>query len=132
MALPHANHLDVINIAPMGEALHGQVSTSLIKTDRIQLLHLVLAPHQDQPQHHVDEECTIHCLEGEVEVVMGAGVRKLRPGNVVVLPAKQQHALRARAESAVLVTLLLRGGDAGNQGGAGHRRDPDKDTPTRP
>jgi quercetin dioxygenase-like cupin family protein len=132
MALPHANHLDVINVGPLGEELHGQVSTSLIKTDRIQLLHMVLAPHQDQPQHHVDDECTIHCLEGEVELVMGSGVKKLRPGNVVVLPPKQQHALRARTESAVLVTLLLNGGDAGKQGGAGNRRDLDKDTPVRP
>ena len=132
MALPHAKHLDVINVAPLGDQLSGTVSTSLIKTDRIQLLHMVLAPHQDQPMHHVDDECTIHCLEGAVDVVMGAGVRKLRPGNVIVLPAKQQHALKAREESAVLVTLLLRGGDAGNQGGTGNRFVPDKDSPTRP
>jgi quercetin dioxygenase-like cupin family protein len=132
MALPHAQHLDIINVAPLGEKLHGSVSTSLIKTDRIQLMHLVLAPHQDQPQHHVDDECVIHCLEGDVEVVTGSGVRRLRPGNVVVLAARQQHALRARAESAVLVTLLLHGGDAGDQGGAGHRRDPDKSAPTKP
>jgi len=132
MALPHAKHLDVINVAPLGEALKGQVSTSLIKTDRIQLLHLVLAPHQDMPQHHVDDECTIHCLEGEVEIVMGLGVRQLRPGNVIVLPPKERHSVRARSEAALLVTLLLRGGDAGNQGGGGHRRDPDKDTPVKP
>ena len=132
MALPHAKHLDVINVAPLGDQLHGTVSTSLIKTPRIQLLHMVLAAHQEQPMHHVDDECTIHCLEGEVELVMGSGVRQLRAGNVVVLPPREQHALRARAESAVLVTLLLRGGDAGNQGGAGHRRDPDKHTPVRP
>ena len=132
MALPHAKHLDVINVGPLGEALQGQVSTSLIKTDRIQLLHLVLAPHQDMPQHHVDDECTIHCLEGEVEIVMGLGVRQLRPGNVIVLPPKERHSVRARSEAALLVTLLLRGGDAGNQGGAGHRRDPDKDTPVKP
>ena len=132
MALPHAQHMDIINVAPLGENLHGAVSTSLIKTDRIQLLHMVLAPHQDQPQHHVDDECTIHCLEGDVEVVTGSGVRRLRQGNVVVLPAGQQHALRARAESAVLVTLLLHGGDAGNGGGAGNRRDLGKDTPLRP
>ena len=132
MALPHAQPLDVINVGPFGEELHGQVSTSLIKTDRIQLLHMVLAPHQDVPQHHVDDECTIHCLEGEVEVVTGAGVRKLRPGNVIVLPARARHSLRARSEAAVLVTLLLHGGDAGDQGGAGNRRDPDKDTPIKP
>jgi quercetin dioxygenase-like cupin family protein len=131
MALPHAKHLDVINVAPLGDQLQGTVSTSLIKTERIQLLHMVLAAHQEQPMHHVDDECTIHCLEGAVDVVMGAGVRQLRPGNVLVLPPRQQHALKARADSAVLVTLLLHGGDAGNQGGVGNRRDPDKDSPTR-
>lgn len=131
MALPHAQLLDIINVAPLGDQLHGQVSTSLIKTARIQLQHLVLAPNQDIPQHHVDDECTIHCIEGDVEVVMGAGVRRLRAGNVIVLPAKQQHGLRARAESAVLVTLLLNKGDAGDQGGAGNRRDLDKDTPLK-
>ena len=82
--------------------------------------------------HHVDDECTIHCLEGAVDVIMGVGVRQLRPGNVIVLPAKEEHALKARAESAVLVTLLLRGGDAGNQGGTGNRYVPGKDSPTRP
>ncbi|HEY8359820.1 MAG TPA: cupin domain-containing protein [Ramlibacter sp.] len=121
MALPHAQHLDVINVGPLGDKLAGSVSTSLIKTDRIQLLHMVLAAHQDQPQHHVDEDCTLHCLEGDVEVVMGAGVRRLRAGNVVVLPAKQQHGLRARTDCALLVTLVLRGGDAGDGGGAGAR-----------
>jgi len=132
MALPHAQLMDIINVAPLGDQLRGTVSTSLIKTDRVQLLHLVLAPHQDQPQHHVDDECIIHCLEGDVEVVTGSGVRRLGPGNVVVLAAKQRHGLRARVESAVLLTLLLNGGDAGDQGGAGHRSVPDKDTPTRP
>ena len=121
MALPHANHLDVINVAPLGDQLQGTVSTSLIKTDRIQLLHMVLAPHQDQPQHHVDDECTIHCLEGDVEVLMPSGNRRLGPGQLVVLPAKQRHGLSARTTSALLVTLLLHRGDAGDDGGAGHR-----------
>lgn len=121
MALPHAHHLDVINVAPLGDRLAGSVSTSLIKTDRIQLLHMVLPAHHDQPQHHVDDECTIHCLEGEVEVVMGAGTRRLGPGNVMVLPARQQHGLRARTDCAVLVTLILHGGDAAAGGGAGAR-----------
>ncbi len=121
MALPHANLLDVINISPLGPDLAGAVSTSLIKTQRIQLLHLVLAAHQDQPEHKVNDECTIQCLEGDVEVVMPGGTRRLRPGNVVVLPAHQKHSLRARTDCAVLVTLLLQDGDAGHGGGAGVR-----------
>jgi quercetin dioxygenase-like cupin family protein len=69
----------------------------------------------------VDDECTIHCLEGDVEVLMPSGNRRLGPGQLVVLPAQQRHGLSARATSAVLVTLLLHGGDAGDGGGSGHR-----------
>jgi quercetin dioxygenase-like cupin family protein len=121
MALPHAQLLDIINVGPLGAKLRDAVSTSLIKTDRIQLLHLVLPAHADQPQHHVADQCTIHCLEGEVEVVTPGGIRQLRPGNLVVLPEQQKHSLRARSDCAVLVTLLLFGGDAGDGGGAGAR-----------
>jgi quercetin dioxygenase-like cupin family protein len=80
----------------------------------------------------VANECTIQCLEGLVEVVTGSGVKRLPAGHVIVLPKGQQHALRARTEAAVLVTLLLEQGDAGDAGGAGNRRDLDKHTPTRP
>lgn len=121
MALPHAQPLDIVNVGPLGPALQGAVSTSLIKTGRMQLLHLVLSAHQDQPTHHVDQECTIHCLEGDVEVTMPGGTRRLRAGQLVLLPGRQKHGLRARADSAVLVTLLLSDGDAGDGGGTGAR-----------
>jgi len=119
MALPHAHLLDVIGLGPLGPALHDAVSTSLLKTERLQLLHLVLPAHRDQPEREVDDECTIHCLEGEVAVQTGGGTRRLGPGQLVVLPARQRHALSARVDSAVLVTLLLHRGDAGDGGGAG-------------
>lgn len=122
MALPHAQLLDVISVAPLGDKLRDAVSTSLIKTGRLQLLHMVLPAHRDVPEHRVEDECVIHCLEGVVEVTMAGGVRSLEAGMVVVLPAGQRHGLRAREDSALLVTLLLRDGDAGNQGGAGNTR----------
>jgi quercetin dioxygenase-like cupin family protein len=121
MALPHAQPLDIINVSPLGPDLREAVSTSLIKTDRLQLLHLVLPANKDQPEHHVEEECTVHCLEGDVEVVWPGGVRRLSAGNLVVLPARERHSLRARTNCAVLVTLILNNGDAAHGGGAGAR-----------
>jgi quercetin dioxygenase-like cupin family protein len=117
MALPHAQPLDVIDIRPLGPALADAVSTSLLKTDRLQLLHLVLPARRNLPEHHVDDECTIHCLEGDVEVEMPGGMRRLGPGQLVVLPARQPYSLGARVDSAVLMTLLLDHGDAGDGGG---------------
>ena len=117
MAIPHARPLDVIRVAPLGAALQEAVSTSLIKTDRLQLLHLVLRARAQIQEHHVDDDCSIHCLEGDVEVMMPSGNRRLGPGQLVVLPGGQRYALSARSDSALLVTLLLHNGDAGDDGG---------------
>jgi len=117
MALPHAQLLDVIDVRPLGPGLLDAVSTSLLKSDRLQLLHLVLPARRNLPQHHVDDECAIHCLEGDVEVELPSGVRRLGPGQLVVLPAGQPYSLGARVDSAVLMTLLLQHGDAGDGGG---------------
>lgn len=116
MALPHAHLLDVIDVRPLGAALRDAVSTSLLKTDRLQLLHLVLPARRDIPEHHVDDECTIHCLEGDVEVEMPGGARRLGPGQLVVLPASQRYSLSACVDSAVLMTVLLGRGDRGVSG----------------
>jgi quercetin dioxygenase-like cupin family protein len=122
MALPHAQLLDVIGVRPLGAGLADAVSTSLIKTERLQLLHLVLPAHRDLPEHRVDNECTLHCLEGEVEVITGTLTRRLGAGELVVLPALVPHALRARSDCAVLATLLLQHGDAGDRGGEAVRQ----------
>lgn len=106
MALPHAQPLDIISVRSLGDALPEAVSTSLIKTERLQLLHIVMPLHADMPEHHVDDSSVLHCLEGQVEVVMPSGTRRLAAGDLVVLPAGQPHSLRARAPSAVLMTLL--------------------------
>jgi quercetin dioxygenase-like cupin family protein len=112
MALPHAQIFDVITVRPLGSQLGAVVSSSLIKTERIQLLHLVLPAHKDLPEHSVSDECTVHCIEGEVEVVTAAGTRRLNAGSLLVLAAHERHSLRARSDAAVLVTLLLEHGDA--------------------
>ena len=111
MALPHAHLLDVIDVSPLGDSLRDSVSTSLIRTGRLQLLHMVLPAHRDQPLHHVEEECVLHCLEGTVEVTLPGGPRRLQAGQLLVLPASQPHGLRARTDCAVLATILLRQAD---------------------
>lgn len=117
MALPHAQLLDIVDVSPLGDQLVEARSTSLIKTRRVQLLHLVLGAHEDQPAHRVADECIVHCLEGRVELTYPGGVRPLQAGQLVVVPAGQVHGLRARGRCAVLVTLLLQDGDAGDHGG---------------
>ena len=65
MALPHAQPLDVIDVRPLGAGLRDAVTTSLLKTQALQLMHLVLPAGQRLPEHSVPGAITVQCLEGD-------------------------------------------------------------------
>lgn len=107
MALVHAQPLDVINLRPLAGQLHDVKTHSLLKTNKLQLMRLVLAAGQTVPEHHVSGEITIHCLEGEVRVNTPRRQQALAAGELMALPAHEPHALEAHSDASLLVTILL-------------------------
>ena len=107
MALTHAQPLEVIDVRPLGCALNVAVTSSLLKTPRLQLMRLVLRAGTGTPEHHVPGAITVHCLEGEAVVTTAAHRRELRPGQLVMLPENERHAVQAVTDASLLVTVLL-------------------------
>lgn len=107
MALPHAQALEVINVRPLGPRLSGNVSTSLLKTDQLQLMRLLLPAGQRLPEHHVPGEVTIQCLEGRVSVVTPGATIDLAAGELTLLPGAEPHSVLAHEDCSLLVTVLL-------------------------
>ncbi|MDX3905078.1 MAG: cupin domain-containing protein [Pigmentiphaga sp.] len=113
MALKHANPLDVIDLHATDEQRGTHGSSSLLKTAHLQLLQIVLPAGDEMPQHHVPGEVTIQCLAGEAAVTTPHGTCTLREGQLVALPEQVPHAVQARDDSTLLVTLIRKPGDAG-------------------
>jgi len=107
MALLHAQPLDVIDVRPLGAALRTAKTHSLIKTEKLQLMQVVLAAGQGLPEHRAPGEASVQCLEGEVEVSTPTRPCRLQAGEVVVLPAAEPHAVLAIRDATLLVTVLL-------------------------
>jgi quercetin dioxygenase-like cupin family protein len=107
MALPHAQPLDVISVRPLAAQLHTVKTHSLLKTDKLQLMRVVLAAGQTMPEHQVAGEITIQCVEGEVSVTTPQKTRMLNAGEMMALPAHAPHGLQARTDASLLVTILL-------------------------
>jgi quercetin dioxygenase-like cupin family protein len=59
------------------------------------------------PQHDVPGEITVQCLEGEVTLTVPTRSIALSAGQLVMLPAGEPHALQARSDASLLVTVLL-------------------------
>jgi quercetin dioxygenase-like cupin family protein len=107
MALPHAQPLDIIDLRPLGAELAPTLSHSLLRTDRLQLMRIVLLVGQGLPPHHQAGEVCLHCIEGQVAVSTSAGDKVLLPGHALVLPAGELHALKADQDSSLLAFMLL-------------------------
>lgn len=110
MALHHASSGELIDIRPLGSGLPRAVTKTLYKSDHMQVFRLVLLAGKTAPEHSVDGEITIQCLEGEVELSVGDATQTMRHGDLVCLAGGVVHALKALEDTSVLVTILRQPG----------------------
>lgn len=107
MALEHAHIGQLIDLKPLAEGDTDSPSTSLIKTEQLQLLHVVLRAGQRLPEHKVSGELCVQCLAGRVRLVMPGTELPLAAGQLTVLGGGELHAVLAEQDSCLLLTLIL-------------------------
>ncbi|MFZ2388484.1 MAG: hypothetical protein WAW69_11870 [Polaromonas sp.] len=109
MAIAHAASGQIVDVQPLADKLSEERTVALFKTDGIEVMRLVMPAHKSTPTHKVKGEVTIHCLEGEVDLIMaGQQSRRMRAGQLVWLEGSVDHALTAVQDSSLLVTIVLR------------------------
>jgi quercetin dioxygenase-like cupin family protein len=107
MALQHHEPAQPIDISPLGAELEGAQSHALFKSEQLEVMRVVLMAGKSMPSHHVTGEVTVQCIEGRLNVMVTAGARTLEPGQMLYLPAQEEHALHALEDSSALVTVVL-------------------------
>lgn len=81
MAIPHAQPGEIIDIRPLGSRLKERVTSTLAKTEALELLRLVIPAGTQIAQHQVPGEVTVQCLEGQVIFDIAGGQRQLSSGD---------------------------------------------------
>ena len=107
MAIPHAKPGEVVDVRPLGSGLSAANTWTIVKTETLEVIRIVLPASKELPPHKVPGEITVHCLEGRVEFRVGELKRELTAGEFLYLEGGSEHALRAREDSSLLVTILL-------------------------
>jgi quercetin dioxygenase-like cupin family protein len=108
MALPHANPGEIVDVRPLGAALATTITHTVIKTDELEVIRIVLLAGSTLPPHRVPGEITVHCLEGKVEFQVGNTTREMTAGSLLFATGDSEHSARAIANSSLLVTILLK------------------------
>jgi quercetin dioxygenase-like cupin family protein len=106
MSIQHAKSGEVIQLA-LGATLGDSKTTTLVKTDDLELIRLVLPAGKEIPSHKAPGEITVQCLEGRVAFTSSGTTQELVPGQLLYLAARDPHAVSAVENSSLLVTMLL-------------------------
>jgi quercetin dioxygenase-like cupin family protein len=107
MATPKAKQGELIDVRPLGEALRDSKSITLMRSDHLEVVRLVLPAGKHIPEHRAAGEITVQCLEGVVKFGAGAGAQLMRSGDMLFLLSGEPHWLEAVENASVLVTLYL-------------------------
>lgn len=107
MAIHHAAPGELIDIRPLGQSLTTTPTKTLIKSNELEVIRLVLPMGKDIPSHSAPGEITVQCIEGRASFSAAGQSRVLTPGTMLYLGAGEPHSVHAEEESSLLVTILL-------------------------
>ena len=106
MALPHATSGDVIDVTPLRERMRGALSTAIVRTAHLELIRSVIRKGRTVPEHRVEGELTIQCIEGKL-IVQAHGLNiPLGAGELLFLAGGVPHSVAAEEDSSALLTLV--------------------------
>jgi quercetin dioxygenase-like cupin family protein len=107
MALLHAASGERIALQRGDDDIAHFTSVALAKTEHMELIRLVLPTERAMPEHRVEGEMTLLCLEGEIALDAHGRTTVLQPSEMVYLAGGEPHAIRANKDAVALMTILL-------------------------
>jgi quercetin dioxygenase-like cupin family protein len=109
MSVPHARPGEVVDVRPLGAALATTATRTLVNTDALTLIRLVVPAGKEIPSHRAKGELVVQCLEGKVAFTACGETHDLEAGHLLYLPAGEPHALRGIEDGSLLLTVLTPG-----------------------
>jgi quercetin dioxygenase-like cupin family protein len=97
---------EVVAAGPLGSALAGAKTETLVKTPALNVVRLAVPAGKEIPEHRAPGVITVHCLEGVVDLTAGGETRRLNAGQPLYLTPGTPHSLRGISDASVLVTIL--------------------------
>ncbi|HSH87309.1 MAG: cupin [Methylophilus sp.] len=107
MSIQHFSPGEVIDISPYGANFEAATSETLIRESHIEVFRFILRAGKTTPEHTAAGAMTIQCIEGEVELDLEGDKRTLQAHGLMYLSAGSAHTIKAVADTALLITILL-------------------------
>jgi len=107
MAIPHAQPGEIVDVRPLGSALAGTKTSTLIKTTSVEVVRMVMPAGKVISDHKAPGEIIVQCLEGKIAFTAMGKTEELDAGQMLYLATRELHSVRAIEDSSFLLTILL-------------------------
>lgn len=107
MAISHAEPGEVVDVRPLGAALTTAKTSTLLKTEKAEVIRLVMAAGKVLAEHKAPGEMTVQCLEGKIAFTALGKTQELTAGQLLYLPAGEPHSVKCVEDASFLLTILL-------------------------
>ena len=107
MAIPHATSGEVIDIRPIGPALTHARTTTLVKTEALEIIRLVIPSGKEIPGHRARGEIMVQCLESRIAFTADNKTINLEAGQFLYLSREVPHSLHGIKDASLLLTIVL-------------------------
>lgn len=101
------NHIFHKNLAEHGPIPENGILSRTIQVDeRSKVVLFVFAPGQELSAHTAPMPATIYIVSGEGTLRLGDESMEIAPGAFAYMPPKLEHAIKARTEVVMLLTMV--------------------------
>ena len=106
MSNPHTTPAEVVDVRPLGGALATAATRTLVKTEAVTVVRMVVPAGKEIPTHAAKGELVVQCLEGKIAFTARGKTHDLEAGHLLYLPAGEPHSLRGTEDGSLLLTVL--------------------------
>jgi hypothetical protein len=94
-----------VDVRPLGSALASAQTKTLVRTDQVEVIRLVVPAGKEIEEHKAKGEITVQCLEGQVSFT-AFGKTVILPPTISCARAAQAIFLRTNSASAAVATRV--------------------------
>lgn len=84
---------------------NGIVSRTLLRTENMRVVLFGFSAGQELTEHTSTQHALVQVLSGECDFSLGDKVHQLKPGALLYMPPNLRHAVKAKTQFSMLLTL---------------------------
>jgi quercetin dioxygenase-like cupin family protein len=104
---PVAKPGEIVDLRPSEGALGPSQVATVVKTNLLEVIRLIVAPGKDVPTHELQGEIIILCLSGRVALTALERSLELKAGQLIQYSANEPFSVQGIETALLLVTVAL-------------------------